>query len=140
LRPAVVARAAVFLEPAVVARAAVFLEPAVVARAAVFLEPAAVARAAVFLEPAAVVRAAVFVRPAALRVRLPRAPRSGTSAPSRRASDSPMAIACLRLVTFRPVLPLRNVPSLRSRMVCSTLREAFLLYLRAIVVTPYSCR
>jgi hypothetical protein len=40
--------------------------------------------------------------------------REGTFPPSRRASDSPMAMACLRLVTLRPELPLRSVPSLRS--------------------------
>src|SRR3954470_6952382 len=38
----------------------------------------------------------------------------GTLAPSRRASDKPIAIACLRLLTFLPVLPLRSVPALRS--------------------------
>src|SRR5262245_16782331 len=33
----------------------------------------------------------------------------GTFAPERRASDSPMAIACLRLFTLRPERPLRRV-------------------------------
>src|SRR5690606_24497633 len=42
--------------------------------------------------------------------------RFGTFAPARRASDSPMAIACLRLVTFFPERPLFSVPRLRSRM------------------------
>ena len=50
----------------------------------------------------------------------------GTFAPARRASDRPIAIACLRLVTFWPEL-LRSVPRLRSRMVFSTFFEAFLL-------------
>jgi len=35
---------------------------------------------------------------------------AGTFAPARRASESPIAIACLRLVTFLPELPLFNVP------------------------------
>ena len=38
----------------------------------------------------------------------------GTLPPARRASDNPMAMACLRLVTFLPDPPLRNVPVLRS--------------------------
>src|SRR5688572_9606078 len=41
--------------------------------------------------------------------------RAGTFPPERRASDSPIAIACLRLVTFCPE-PLFNVPRLRSRI------------------------
>jgi hypothetical protein len=36
----------------------------------------------------------------------------GTFLPSARASDRPMAIACLRLVTFLPEPPLFNVPAL----------------------------
>jgi hypothetical protein len=58
--------------------------------------------------------------------------RRGTFAPERRASDSPMAMACLRLVTFLPERPLRSVPRLRSRMTCLTLRCAFLPYFLAI--------
>jgi len=34
----------------------------------------------------------------------------GTLAPFSLASDSPMAMACLRLVTFLPLRPLRNLP------------------------------
>jgi hypothetical protein len=34
----------------------------------------------------------------------------GTLPPSRRASESPMAMACLRLVTFLPDPPLFNFP------------------------------
>jgi hypothetical protein len=45
----------------------------------------------------------------------------GTFAPARRASDRPIAIACLRLVTFLPDRPLRKVQRLRSRIVFSTL-------------------
>src|SRR5207237_5688440 len=56
----------------------------------------------------------------------------GTFAPERRASDSPMAIACLRLVTFLLELPERSVPRLRSRITFSTFFPAFLLYFLAI--------
>ena len=38
----------------------------------------------------------------------------GTLAPALRASDNPMAIACLRLLTFFPERPLRSFPDLRS--------------------------
>ena len=56
----------------------------------------------------------------------------GTFLPLALASDSPIAIACLRLVTFLPERPLRNVPRLRSRMTFSTFFDAFLLYFRAM--------
>jgi hypothetical protein len=59
--------------------------------------------------------------------------RFGTFAPARRASDRPIAIACLRLVTFLPERPLRKVPRLRSRIVFSTLLWAFLPYLAMMV-------
>ncbi len=49
-----------------------------------------------------------------------RDPLAGTFAPDRRASDSPMATACLRLVTFLPDRPLRSVPRFRSRITFST--------------------
>ncbi len=53
----------------------------------------------------------------------------GTRAPDRRASDSPIAIACLRLVTrLRVFPPLFKVPRLRSRMAFPTFFDAFLLY------------
>src|SRR5512141_1510707 len=45
---------------------------------------------------------------------------TGTLPPSRRASESPMAIACLRLVTFFPD-PLRSVPCLSLCISVSTL-------------------
>src|SRR5688572_22149649 len=54
--------------------------------------------------------------------------REGTLPPARLASESPMAMACLRLVTFLPVLPLRSVPRFRSRMTFSTLVCAFFPY------------
>jgi hypothetical protein len=49
--------------------------------------------------------------------------------PARRASDKPIAIACLRLVTLRPELPLRNVPALRSCIARFTFDCAFFPYL-----------
>jgi hypothetical protein len=56
----------------------------------------------------------------------------GTLPPSRRASDRPMAMACLRLVTFFPEPPLFSVPRLRSCIALSTFSEAFFPYLLAI--------
>ena len=53
----------------------------------------------------------------------------GTLAPFFRAFESPIAMACFRLVTFLPDLPLFNVPFLRSRMAFFTSVPAFLLYL-----------
>jgi hypothetical protein len=58
----------------------------------------------------------------------------GTVAPSRRASESPIAIACLRLFTLRPERPLRSVPLLRSRIARPTFLDAFLEYLRAMEI------
>ncbi len=54
----------------------------------------------------------------------------GTFAPSRRASESPMAIAWRRLVTFLPDPPLRSVPAFISCITRSTFFDAFLPYLR----------
>jgi hypothetical protein len=51
--------------------------------------------------------------------------REGTLPPSRRASDSPIAIACFRLLTFLPERPLRKVPSLRSCIARFTFCPAF---------------
>jgi hypothetical protein len=69
----------------------------------------------------------------------------GTFAPDLRASDNPMAMACLRLVTFFPLRPLFSVPLFRSRIARSTFWPAFGLYLRppvdffvaAIVNSPF---
>src|SRR5580698_5780013 len=58
--------------------------------------------------------------------------RFGTFAPARRASDSPIAIACLRDFTFLPDLPLRRVPAFRSCIALATFLPLALLYLRAI--------
>jgi hypothetical protein len=52
----------------------------------------------------------------------------GTFAPARRASESPIAIACLRLVTFLPLPPLRSVPCFLSCMVFSTFLDAVLCF------------
>ena len=60
----------------------------------------------------------------------------GTFLPSARASERPIAIACLRLVTFRPERPLFNVPALRFFITRSTSAEAFLEYFRAMMVLP----
>jgi hypothetical protein len=57
---------------------------------------------------------------------------AGTLPPSARASDSPMAMACLRLVTFLPEPPLRSVPAFRSCIVFSTFSLAFFPYLLAM--------
>jgi hypothetical protein len=57
---------------------------------------------------------------------------AGTLPPARRASDSPMAMACLRLVTFLPELPLFSVPRFRSCITFSTFSDAFFPYLLAI--------
>jgi hypothetical protein len=53
---------------------------------------------------------------------------AGTLAPARRASDNPIAMACLRLVTFLPELPLLSVPRFRSRITFSTFSDALLPY------------
>jgi hypothetical protein len=60
----------------------------------------------------------------------------GTLPPAARASDNPIAIACLRLVTFLPDPPLFSVPRLRSCIVFSTFSEAFLPYLLAMHQPP----
>ena len=48
----------------------------------------------------------------------------GTLAPSLRASERAMAIACFRLVTFLPLPPLRSVPLFFSRITSSTFSPA----------------
>jgi hypothetical protein len=61
--------------------------------------------------------------------------RRGTFFPFLRASDSPMAIACLRLLTFppRPASPRRSVLCLRRRIALLTSFEASREYCLAIV-------
>jgi hypothetical protein len=64
----------------------------------------------------------------------------GTFAPLLRASDSPIAIACLRLLTLRPERPLFNVPDLRFRIARPTFADAFFEYLRAMEFLPVATR
>src|SRR5438445_3005045 len=52
----------------------------------------------------------------------------GTFAPDLRASESPMAMACLRLVTFFPDRPDFSLPCFFSRIARSTFSPAFLPY------------
>src|SRR5262245_57210310 len=61
----------------------------------------------------------------------------GTLPPARLASDNPIAIACLRLLTFLPERPLRNLPCFISCMARSTFSDAFLPYRLAIGITTY---
>ncbi|WXB12583.1 hypothetical protein LZC94_32635 [Pendulispora albinea] len=56
----------------------------------------------------------------------------GTFAPSRRASERPMATACFLFVTFFPDLPERKVPSFRSCMALPTLSLAAFPYFREL--------
>jgi len=56
----------------------------------------------------------------------------GTLPPARRASDNPIAIACLRLFTFLPERPLFSVPRLRSCIARFTLLRALLPYFEAM--------
>ena len=57
----------------------------------------------------------------------------GTFAPERRASESPIAIACLRLFTVPPFppRPLLSVPIFFRRIALPTLFDAAFPYLRA---------
>src|SRR5580704_8313154 len=75
------------------------------------------------------------LRLAFLAVRL-RAVFFGTFMPAARASESPIAIACLRLVTLLPERPLFRVPALRFFITRSTSAEAFLEYFRAMIILP----
>src|SRR5207248_3123742 len=56
----------------------------------------------------------------------------GTLAPFLRACDRPIAMACLRLLTFVPDLPLLSLPRLYSCIVFSTFLLAALPYFRAM--------
>lgn len=56
----------------------------------------------------------------------------GTFLPSARASDRPIAIACLRLLTFLPEPPLFSVPAFRFFITRSTSADAAFEYFRAI--------
>jgi hypothetical protein len=57
---------------------------------------------------------------------------AGTLPPARRASESPIATACLRLVTFLPLRPDFNLPRFISCIAFFTFFCAFAPYLRAI--------
>ena len=77
--------------------------------------------------------AAAFLVPVRVRAAVPVRVREAvfffrTVAPSRRASERPIAIACLRLLTRVPVLPLFNVPRLRSCIARSTFLLAVFPY------------
>src|ERR1051326_4458517 len=63
--------------------------------------------------------------------------RDGTLAPERRASDKPIAIACLRLLTFRPERPLRSLPRFISCIARLTFLPLARPYLRLAI--PKSC-
>src|SRR5262245_20777679 len=65
--------------------------------------------------------------------------RFGTFAPDSRASERPMAIACLRLVTRLPERPLFSVPRFRSRIARSTFSPAFLPYLAMHTLHTRAC-
>jgi hypothetical protein len=56
----------------------------------------------------------------------------GTFAPARRASESPIAIACFLLVTFFPDFPLFKVPLFRSCMTFLTFACALFPYLAIV--------
>jgi hypothetical protein len=60
----------------------------------------------------------------------------GTFLPSALASERPIAIACLRLLTLRPDRPLFNVPALRFFIARPTLADAFFEYFRAMNILP----
>jgi hypothetical protein len=60
----------------------------------------------------------------------------GTFCPAARASDSPIAIACLRLLTVLPDRPLFKVPALRFFIARPTLAAAFFEYFRAMTILP----
>jgi hypothetical protein len=66
----------------------------------------------------------------------------GTFAPAARASERPIAIACLRLLTLRPERPLFKVPALRFFIARSTVLDAFFEYLRALraMIFSHECR
>jgi hypothetical protein len=69
----------------------------------------------------------------------------GTFAPSWRASESPMAMACLRLFTFFPLRPDFSLPRLNSCISRSTSLDAFGLYFRledfflAMLASMHTC-
>jgi len=63
----------------------------------------------------------------------------GTLPPFARASESPIAIACFRLFTLRP-LPLLSVPFLRRRIALPTRFDADFPYFRPLFFRPDELR
>ena len=63
----------------------------------------------------------------------------GTLPPFARASESPIAIACFRLFTLRP-LPLLSVPFLRRRIALPTVFDADFPYFRPLFFRPDELR
>jgi hypothetical protein len=63
-------------------------------------------------------------------------------APARRASDKPIAIACLRLLTLRPERPLLSLPRFISCIARRTFLPLARPYLRAMIVSlvPHTLR
>ena len=64
----------------------------------------------------------------------------GTFLPFALASERPIAMACLRLLTFLPDRPLLSVPALRFFITRSTSADAFLEYLRAMEFLPVAAK
>src|SRR5262249_8886359 len=62
--------------------------------------------------------------------------RGGTFAPFLRASERPIAMACFRLVTLRPLRPLLSVPRFLRRIADATVLCDFLLYRRVPLRVP----
>jgi len=60
----------------------------------------------------------------------------GTFAPAALASESPIAIACLRLLTFFADRPLFKVPDLRFFIARPTFADAFFEYFLAMTILP----
>jgi hypothetical protein len=88
-------------------------------------------------QPAAVAHAFVSsARYFFLRERLRLLRLAGTLPPERRASERPIAIACLRLFTFFPERPDFSVPRFLSCIAFLTLEDAFFPY-RAMVLPPF---
>src|SRR5689334_10545527 len=63
--------------------------------------------------------------------------RFGTLPPARRASERPIAIACLRLFTRLPERPLFSVPRLRSCIARLTLERALRPYLAMVLLLDF---
>jgi hypothetical protein len=123
--------AVLFLEELAFLEELLFLEELALLEEEAFLEePAFFELEAFFDEAAFLVEAAFFVPPLFFEDALPFGA-GGTLPPSRRASERPMAMACLRLVTFFPE-PLFSVPRFNLCISVSTLSCALLPYFVAM--------